>query len=87
MAQFKKTVELIVSGLLKKAGVPDSQLQDKLRKIGRGMLLVSILMIVPLLMFNNIPLVFTITLQMVYATLMCIGVILSFDDETNNGKP
>lgn len=80
MSRFKQQVESIAARILKRAGVPAAEMPDTLKKTGRGMILFSILLVVPLLLASHIPLAVTIVLQLGYAALMCTGVILAFDD-------
>lgn len=81
MPGIKKKIEEVACSLLLRTGVPESQLMPVVRKTGRGMLLASILLVVPLVLMDTVPLIATIVLQMGYATLMCLGVILAFDDD------
>ncbi|WP_318366463.1 hypothetical protein [Enterobacter sp.] len=81
MPQFKEKVELIAARLLRRAGVPEEEMPETLKKTGRGMILFSVLLVVPLLLASHVPLAVTIVLQLGYAALISTGVILAFDDE------
>lgn len=83
MAQFRNVVETIVTGLLRKSGVPDNQLCEQMKKTGRAMIIASVLMIVPLLVFDSLPLIVKILLQVSYAVLLCPGAMLAFDEKTH----
>ena len=83
MAQFRNLVETIVTGLLRKSGVPDNQLREQMKKTGRAMIIASVLMIVPLLVFDSLPLIVKILLQVSYAVLLCLGATLAFDEKTH----
>ena len=83
MAQFRNVVETIITGLLRKSGVQDNQLREQMKKTGRAMIIASVLMIVPLLVFDSLPLIVKILLQVSYAVLLCPGAMLAFDEETH----
>lgn len=83
MAQFRNVVETIVTGLLRKSGVPDNQLREKMKKTGRAMIIASVLMIVPLLVIDSLPLIVKILLQVSYAVLLCLGAMLAFEEKTH----
>lgn len=83
MAQFRNVVETIITGLLRKSGVPDDQLREQMKKTGRAMIIASVLMIVPLLVFDSLPLIVKILLQVSYAVLLCPGAMLAFDEITH----
>jgi len=78
---IKKRFEAMVSRAVLRHGVPESEVTPCVRKIGRGLLLTSIMLIVPLVMFDNVPLAVKIGLQIGYALLMCGGLLLAFDEE------
>ncbi|EGT4277830.1 hypothetical protein DOX71_20740 [Cronobacter sakazakii] len=80
MATMKIRLESLVSGLLRKRGVPEQELHERCKKIGQRMLLGSVLLIVPLIIWN-MPLAAKIFLQLGYATMMCAGILLAFDEE------
>lgn len=83
MAQFRNVVETIVTGLLRKSGVQDNQLREQMKKTGRAMIIASVLMIVPLLAFDSLPLIVKILLQVSYAVLLCPGAMLACDEKTH----
>lgn len=78
---IKKRFEAMVSRAVHQHGVPENQVTPYVRKIGRGLLLTSILLIVPLVLFDNVHLAVKIGLQLGYAALMCAGLLLAFDEE------
>ena len=47
------------------------------------MIIASVLMIVPLLVFDSLPLIVKILLQVSYAVLLCPGAMLAFDEKTH----
>ncbi|EOV9576591.1 hypothetical protein ACN5LO_004038 [Cronobacter sakazakii] len=77
---MKKRAEALTCSLLRRVGVPEQQLAARSKKTGERMLLCSILLIVPLIIWD-MPLVIKIILQLGYAIMMCVGILLAFDEE------
>ncbi|XES86621.1 hypothetical protein ACBV55_23135 (plasmid) [Franconibacter pulveris] len=77
---MKQRAEALTCSLLRRAGVPDAQLAAGCKKIGRRMLLGSVLLIIPLIIWDMPP-VAKILLQLGYAAMMCVGILLAFDEE------
>ncbi|EKA0987727.1 MULTISPECIES: hypothetical protein [Enterobacteriaceae] len=77
---MKKRAEALTYSLLRRVGVPEKQLSAYSKKTGERMLLCSILLIVPLIIWD-MPLVIKIILQLGYAIMMCVGILLAFDEE------
>lgn len=81
MAGFKSRVEQLASGILRKTGVPEQQIPARLKSVGQYMILLGTVMIVPLVLLDNVPTAAVIVLQLLYATLMCTGVILAVKEK------
>ena len=81
MGKLTRKAQAYVAHRMRRAGVPESEVHEKVKKVGRGLLLTSIMLIVPLVMFDNVPLAVKIALQMGYALLMCGGLLLAFDED------
>lgn len=83
MGSLTRKAQKFIAGKLRQSGVPERELQNCVKKIGRGLLLTSILLIVPLVIIDDVPLAMKIGLQLGYALLMCAGLLLAFDEEKN----
>lgn len=81
MAMFTVRVKLMAAELFRKAGTPESQLKARMKSVGQNMLLASTLAIVPLVMFDDVSVAVKIILQLVYALLICGGVILTVEEK------
>lgn len=81
MGRFKQSTEKLVIDLLRRSGVPEAQLHNRMRKAGRGLLLLSVLFIIPLIIMDHASLWATILLQAIYGVLVCLGVVLAFDEQ------
>jgi hypothetical protein len=81
MAGFKSRVEQLASGILRKTGVPEQQIPARMKSVGQYMILLGTVMIVPLVLLDKVPTAAVIVLQLLYATLMCIGVILAVKEK------
>nr|WP_318375259.1 hypothetical protein [Enterobacter sp.] len=81
MPTFKQRVEKFSAQQLLRAGVPEKAIPESLKKTGRGMILASVMLVVPLLLAEGIPLPVIIVMQLGYAALLCLGIILAFDDD------
>lgn len=86
MSVIKRTAEQGIHRILRFWNVPEAQWPDRVKKTGRGMMLAGVATVVPLLLVDDIPQPVTITLQLCYAVLLCVGVILAFDDKTSKGR-
>lgn len=78
---FTSRVKGVAASLLLKAGVPEQQLRARMKSVGSYMILVSTLAIVPLVILDNVPVAVTIILQLVYASLMCVGLTLAVEQK------
>ncbi|WP_333500618.1 hypothetical protein [Kluyvera sp. CHPC 1.2972] len=86
MLEVKRhAVRLIQGGLLAR-NVPEYQWPDWVKKIGRGMILAGVAVIVPGVLIDNISLPVTIVMQLCYASLIGIGVLLAFDENKTKGR-
>ena len=81
MGRFKQSTEKLVIDLLRRSDVPEAQLHNRMRKAGRGLLLLSVLFIIPLIIMDHASLWATILLQAIYGVLVCLGVLLAFDEQ------
>ena len=78
---FTSRVKSVAATMLLKAGVPEQQLRTRMKSVGQNMLLASTLAIVPLVMFDDVSVAVKIILQLVYALLICGGVILTVEEK------
>lgn len=81
MGRFKKNTETWVTGLLRRVGVPEAQLHSRMRETGQVLFLLSIPFIIPLIILDHVSLWATILLQAIYGVLVCLGVLLAFDEQ------
>lgn len=86
MSVIKRMAEQGIHRILRLRNVPEAQWPDRGKKTGRGMILVGVATVVPLLLIDDISLPVTIALQLCYAVLLCAGVILAFDDKTSKRR-
>lgn len=86
MSVIKRTAEQGIHRILRLRNVPEAQWPDRVKKTGRGMILAGVATVVPLLLIDNISLPVTIALQLCYAVLLCVGVILAFDEKKSKGR-
>lgn len=77
MAGFKSKVEQLASCVLRKAGVPEQQIPARMKSLGSAMILVSIAAVLPLLFFDNVPVKLKFILQLLWALLLCTGMVLA----------
>lgn len=77
MSRVKQLAEKVIISVLKRRDVPESQWAEKVKKTGSWLFIASIFLVVPLLVLDNIPAVMVIVLQLGYATLMCLGLLLT----------
>ncbi|QXZ21756.1 hypothetical protein [Lelliottia amnigena] len=81
MSVIKRTAEQYIHHILRARNVPEAQWPERVKKTGRGMMLLGVATVVPLLLVDDISLPMTIALQLCYAVLLCLGVILAFDSK------
>lgn len=81
MSVIKRTTVQFIHNLLRARNVPESQWPDRVKKIGRGMILTGVAVVVPGVLVDNISLPVTIVMQVCYASLIGLGVLLAFDDK------
>ena len=86
MSVIKRTAEQGIHRILRLRNIPEAQWLDRVKKTGRGMILAGVATVVPLLLIDDISLPVTISLQLCYAVLLCVGVILAFDDKTSKRR-
>jgi len=86
MSGIKRTAVQFIHNLLRARNVPESQWPDRVKKIGRGMILAGVAVVVPGVLIDNISLPVTIVMQVCYASLIGLGVILAFDEKKPNGR-
>ncbi|PSS47261.1 hypothetical protein C6560_17065 [Enterobacter sp. FS01] len=83
MSLVKRTAEQLIKRLLRARGIPEQQWPALIKKTGRGMILMGVLMVVSLLLVDTISLPVTIVLQVCYAILICVGAILAIESNTD----
>jgi len=81
MGKIKLKTEALACEVLRRAGVPEAQLHSRMRRAGQGLFLLSIPFIIPLIILDHVRLGVTILLQTVYGVLVCLGVLLAFDEQ------
>lgn len=81
MGKIKRKAEELACEVLRRAGVPEAQLHSRMRRAGQGLFLLSIPFIIPLIILDHASLVVTILLQTIYGALVCLGVLLAFDEQ------
>lgn len=86
MSVIKRTAEQGIHRILRLRNVPEAQWPNGVKKTGRVMILAGVATVVPLLLVDDISLPVTIALQLCYAVLLCVGVILAFDDKKSKGR-
>lgn len=77
---FSRDVKQFAEYMLKRTGIDAVHLADKRKKLGRGIILVACLAIVPHL-FWNFPLAIIIVSQVLWAGLLYLGATLAFDEK------
>ncbi|MBN3263016.1 hypothetical protein [Pectobacterium brasiliense] len=80
MVKFKIIIEGFINRVLSAQGYSQKDQPAIVKKIGRGFLLLSALIIVPLLIWE-LPLIVQIGIQLLFAAGMFIGSLLAFDEE------
>lgn len=86
MSVIKRTAEQFIHNLLRARNVPESQWPDRVKKIGRGMILAGVAAVIPGVLVDNISLPVTIVMQVCYASLIGLGILLAFDDKKAKGR-
>lgn len=81
MSVIKRTAEHLIHRILRARNIPEEKWPELVKKTGRGMILLGVASVVPLLLVDEVSLTVTIGLQVAYACLMCLGVILAFDSK------
>lgn len=87
MSNLKRTAEQYIHNLLRARNVPESQWPECVKKVGRGMILAGVAVVVPGVLVDNLSLPVTVAMQVCYASLIGFGIILAFDDKKPKGRP
>lgn len=87
MSLIKQFAERQIQKVLKTRGVPEPEWPALIKKTGRGMILLGVASVVPLLLIDEVSLPITIVLQVCYACLMYLGLILAFDNKNVKSSP
>lgn len=85
MLIIRRTAENIIHCVLRGRNIPEARWPELVKKTGRGCVLLGVATVVPLLIADDIPLPVTIAMQVCYASLVCLGVILAFDSKKSSG--
>ncbi|BET44224.1 hypothetical protein DQ91_004354 [Escherichia coli] len=80
MSRLKRKARNVALSFLRRQGVPETQLAERCKSIGQYSLLGGVLLVVPLLIWE-LPTAVTVLLQLGYATMMIVGVMLGFDEK------
>ncbi|ELD3473108.1 MULTISPECIES: hypothetical protein [Enterobacteriaceae] len=86
MSVIKQKAEQCIHHFLRARNVPESQWPERVKKIGRGMILAGVAVVVPGVLVDNISLPVTIAMQVCYASLIGLGVLLAFDDKKSKSR-
>lgn len=86
MSVIKQKAEQCIHNFLRARNLPESQWPELVKKIGRGMILAGVAVVVPGVLVNNISLSVTIAMQVCYASLIGLGVLLAFDEKKSKGR-
>lgn len=86
MSVIKRTAEHLIHRVLHARNVPEARWPELVKKTGRGLILLGVVSVLPLLIVDTMPLPVTIVLQICYACMMCLGVILAFEDKKSQGR-
>lgn len=78
---FTSRVKNAAATLFLMAGVPEQQLRTRMKSVGQYMLLASTLAILPLVILDDLSVAVKIILQLVYALLICTGVLLTMEEK------
>ncbi len=86
MSRVKQLASDVIIYFLRRQNVPEYQWSERIKKTGSWLFIISIMLVVPLLAFDRVPATLTIVLQLGYAALMCLGLLLTTDDKARK-KP
>jgi hypothetical protein len=86
MSVIKRKAEGFIHNFLRARNVPESQWPDLVKKTGRGMILTGVAVVVPGVLVDNISLPVTIAMQVCYASLIGLGILLAFDEIKPKGR-
>lgn len=86
MSGIKRTAEQFIHDLLRARNVPESQWPVRVKKIGRGMILTGVAVVIPGVLVDNISIPVTIVVQVCYASLIGLGALLAFDDKKSKNR-
>jgi hypothetical protein len=86
MSGIKQLAGNVIIYFLRRKNVPVSRWPEHIKKTGSWFFIASIVLVIPLLVFDNIPAVLTILLQLGYAALMCLGLLLTLDGNDKNKR-
>lgn len=86
MLLVKSHAERVIHSILRARNIPESQWPDLVKKTGRGMILAGVAVVVPGVLADNISLPVTIAMQVCYASLIGLGVLLAFDEKKPKGR-
>ena len=86
MLLVKRLAERQIHRVLLARNVPESQWPERVKKVGRGMILAGVAVVVPGVLVDNISLPVTVGMQVCYASLIGLGVLLAFDEKKPTGR-
>jgi len=86
MSVIKQKTEQCIHNFLRTQDVPETQWPELVKKTGRGMILAGVAVVVPGVLVDNISLPMTIAMQVCYASLIGLGVLLAFDEKNPKGR-
>ncbi|WP_163333988.1 hypothetical protein [Enterobacter bugandensis] len=86
MSVIKQKAEQCIHTFLCARNVPESQWPELVKKPGRGMILAGVAVVVPGVLADNISLPVTIAMQVCYASLIGLGVLLAFNEKKPQGR-
>lgn len=87
MSVIKQKAEQCIHNFLRARNVPESQWSDLVKKTGRGMILAGVAVVVPGVLVDNISLPVTIAMQVCYASLIGLGVLLRLTIKSRRTDP
>ena len=86
MSFLKQLTQAAAARALYRDGMSQQQLCARTKKVGRTMLLAGVVAVIPLVVLNHVPVAVIILLQLLYAALICGGLVLAFDDKKAAGR-
>ncbi|MEB2421390.1 hypothetical protein [Citrobacter sp. R-1.5.2] len=86
MSVIKQKAEQCIHNFLRTQNVPETQWSELVKKTGRGMILAGVAVVVPGVLVDNISLPVKIAMQVFYASLIGLGVLLAFDEKKPKGR-